>query len=296
MKRIVLNIKTPKCGASSEALRSALATALGADEDLVGANLSIVPPDVKQIILKAARTIKDAWEAGTLPWIGNERVCADEKADIVTDEIEEATKKAVAIVEEQAKAMRVWLPKVKKALGKGADLVALPVVENFKITVTHKVTDPSKAGKGLPKDATDAQIAEAQCKAAGYESVIDHLITLAGKVGPGKKGSEAALRLKENMATATSLGAVNPDTIKKLNGLTTALLAAGKGGIKQKAAKAALVTGIVESQATGAVPAKGKTTPQAKAPKVKQVRKIADLLTKPADGSKPTKKKALELV
>jgi len=299
MKRIILNVKTPKCGASSEALRSALAVAIGADEDLVGANLSIVPPDVKQIIQKAARTIKETWDAGTLPWIGNERVCADEKADIVIEEIEEVTKKAVAIIEEQAKAMTVWLPKVKKALGKGADLVELPVVENFRITVTHKVVDPSKAGRGLPKDATEAQIAEAQGKAAGYESVIDHLITLAGKVGPGKKGSEAALRLKEDMATATKLGAVNSDTIKKLNTLVTVVLAAGKGGTKQKAARAALVTGLAESQTKVEIPtadAKKEPTKNKTAPKVKRVRKVAELLSKPADGSKPAKKKALELV
>jgi hypothetical protein len=227
-------------------------------------------------------------------------VCADEKADIVIEEIEEVTKKAVAIIEEQAKAMTVWLPKVKTALGKGADLVELPVVENFKITVTHNVCDPSKAGRGLPKNATEAQIAEAQGKAAGYESVIDHLITLAGKVGPGKKGSEAALRLKEDMATATKLGAVNPDTIKKLNALTTSLLAAGKGGTKQKAAQAALVTGIAESQPKVVVPSEAGKTPtktaSKTAPKVKKVRKVAELLGKPTVGSKPAKTKALELV
>jgi hypothetical protein len=110
--------------------------------------------------------------------------------------------------------------------------------------------EPSKAGRGLPRDATQAQVAEAVAVGKGYEAVIDHLISLAEKVGPGKEGNAAALRLKEDAATAAKLGAVNKEMLGKLNHLTAALLKAGTGGAKKAAAKAAVVTAITDGATT----------------------------------------------
>ena len=244
MKMITLKIAAPKCGASSDALREALALALDADVDMVGARLSVMPADVKKVVSDASSIVKKVWHENTLPWIGTERVCPDNKLDIVMDEIEAAGKTAIGKIEEQGKAMKVWLPKVKKALGKGADMIELPVAADFKMTVSVGKGEPTNAGKGLPKNATQVQINQAKHKGDGFENIVNHLIGLAQKVGPGKAGSMAALKLKEDAATAVSLGAVDANTIKLLNKLTAGLLAAGKGGTKQAAAKAALVTGI----------------------------------------------------
>lgn len=250
MKKIMLKINAPKCGASSDTLKQALADVLGAELSYIGARLNILPPDVKSVVNNAVKMVRKVYEDNTLPWIGTERVCADEKLDIIKDEIEAAMAKAKGIVEEQRQAMSTWLPQVKTALGKGAEMVALPDPNDF--TITHEVSDgePSKAGRGLPRDASQAQVAEAVAVGKGYEAVIDHLIGLAEKVGPGKEGNAAALRLKEDAATAAKLGAVDKEMLGKLNHLTAALLKAGTGGAKKAAAKAAVVTAITDGATT----------------------------------------------
>lgn len=251
MKKLMLKINAPKCGASSDQLKQALADVLGAELSYIGARLNILPPDVKTVVNNAVKMVRKVYEDNTLPWIGTERVCADEKLDIIKDEIESTMAKAKGIVEEQRQAMSTWLPQVRQALGKGAEMVALPDPNDF--TITHEVIDgePSKAGRGLPRDATQAEVAEAVSVGKGYEAVIDHLIGLAEKVGPGKEGNAAALRLKEDAATAAKLGAVNKDMLNKLNTLTAALLKAGTGGAKKAAAKAAVVTAITDGATTG---------------------------------------------
>ena len=249
MKKIMLKINAPKCGASSDQLKQVLADVLGADRSYIGARLSILPADVKSVVNNAVKMVRRVHEENTLPWIGNERVCPDEKVDIVIEEIESAMAKAKAIIEEQRQAMSTWLPQVRQALGKGADMVALPDPNDFTIEVEISTGEPSKAGRGLPRDATQAEVAEAVAVGKGYEAVIDHLIGLAEKVGPGKEGNAAALRLKEDAATAAKLGAVNKEMLSKLNHLTAALLKAG-GGAKKAAAKAAVVTAITDGAAT----------------------------------------------
>jgi len=289
MKTIVLKITAPKCGASSDALREAFAAAIGADVDMVGGRLAVMPPDVKKIVSEASAVVRKTLHEHTLPWIGTERVCVDSKIDIATEEIEAAGKKAVAKIEEQAKAMKVWLPKVKKALGKGADMVDLPVAADFKMTVSVGKGEATDAGEGLPKNATAVQINQAKNKGDGFEAVINHLISLAQKVGPGKAGSQAALKLKEDAATAVALGAVDANTLKLLNKLTGAVLVAGKSGATKAAASAALVTGIANGAKKAPDPAKAATKKDAKAGKKlptlqKGKNKAANTATKKAAG------------
>jgi len=247
MKTITVKITAPKCGASSEALNDALANVLGADLTYVKARLAIMPPDVKTIIANATKMIKKTLEDGSLPWIGSERVVADEKVDILKDELDNVSEKAKKIIDEQASAMKVWLPQVEKALGAGASMIELPDANDFKLEVVIGVGEPSKAGRGLPRDASQADAAAAIAKGSGYENLIDHLLTLADKVGPGKDGSAAALRLKNDTATAVKLGAVDKAMIDKINLLTGKLLLAGKSGAKKAAAKAGLVTAITDA-------------------------------------------------
>lgn len=277
MKKIMLKINAPKCGASSDQLKQVLADVLGADRSYIGARLSILPPDVKSVVNNAVKMVRKVYEQ-TLPWIGNERVCADEKVDIIIEEIESAMAKAKAIIEEQRQAMSTWLPQVRQALGKGADMVALPDPNDFTITHEVSVGEPSKAGRGLPRDATQAEVAEAVAVGKGYEAVIDHLIGLAEKVGPGKEGNAAALRLKEDAATAAKLGAVNKEMLGKLNRLTAALLKAGTGGAKKAAAKAAVVTAIMDGAATandaGEDEAGGETGGDKEAAPAKSIKKV----------------------
>lgn len=247
MKAITLKITAPKCGASSDELREALATALGASTEYVGARLSILPPDVKAVVAKAVKMVKQARLEYTIPWIGDEQVCTDDKAELAIEAIDLATEKAVAMIAEQAQAMSVWLPKVESALGAGASMVELPDPKEFTIKVTRAIGEASKSGKGLPRDATQAQVAEAMNKGAGYEALILHLTTLAEKISAGgKKGAAAALRLKEDAATAAKLGAVDKSMLANLNKLTAVLLSAGAGA-KKVAAKAAVITAISDA-------------------------------------------------
>lgn len=292
MKKIMLKINAPKCGASSDQLKQVLADVLGADRSYIGARLSILPPDVKSVVNNAVKMVRKVYEDNTLPWIGNERVCADEKLDIIKEEIESAMAKAKGIIEEQRQAMSTWLPQVRQALGKGADMIALPDPNDF--TITHEVSDgePSKAGRGLPRDATQAEVAEAVAVGKGYEAVIDHLIGLAEKVGPGKEGNAAALRLKEDAATAAKLGAVNKEMLGKLNHLTAALLKAGTGGAKKAAAKAAVVTAITDGAATANDAGEGEAGGEAEAAPTKSIKKV---ITGKSEKSDKTDK-AVELI
>ena len=146
MKKIMLKINAPKCGASSDQLKQVLADVLGADRSYIGARLNILPPDVKSVVNNAVKMVRKVYEENTLPWIGNERVCADEKLDIIKDEIESAMTKAKGIVEEQRQAMSTWLPQVRQALGKGADMVALPDPNDF--TITHELVTENRKRKG----------------------------------------------------------------------------------------------------------------------------------------------------
>jgi hypothetical protein len=295
MKKIILKINAPKCGASSDQLKQVLADVLGADRSYIGARLSILPPDVKSVVNNAVKMVRKVYEENTLPWIGNERVCADEKLDIIKEEIESAMAKAKGIIEEQRQAMSTWLPQVRQALGKGADMVALPDPNDF--TITHEVIvgEPSKAGRGLPRDATQAEVAEAVAVGKGYEAVIDHLIGLAEKIGPGKEGNAAALRLKEDAATAAKLGAVNKEMLSKLNHLTAALLKAG-GGAKKAAAKAAVVTAITDGAATandaGEGEAGGETGGDKEAAPAKSIKKVLGGKSEKSDKTD----KAVELI
>ena len=125
-------------------------------------------------------------------------------------------------------------------------MVALPDPNDFTIDVEVSTGEPSKAGCGLPRDATQAEVAEAVSKAKGYEAVIDHLIGLAEQIGPGKEGSAAALRLKEDAATAAKIGAVDKEMVSKLNKLVCAVLTA-TGNAARKGAKAKIVSAVVES-------------------------------------------------
>ena len=251
MKTITVKITAPKCGATSDQLKEALAQVLGANVEYVGARLSVMPPDVKTIVNGAVKSITKTLKENTLPWIGNERVVADEKVDLIIDELNGSAEKAKKIIEEQAGAMKVWLPQVRTALGKGVDMVELPDPNDFKLDVVIGQSEPSKAGKGLPRDANQAEAAAALAKGSGYENLIDHLLALADKVGPGKDGSAAALRLKNDTATAVKLGAVDKAMIDKINLLTGKLLLAGKSGAKKAAAKAGLVTAITDASNVG---------------------------------------------
>ena len=127
-------------------------------------------------------------------------------------------------------------------------MVALPDPNDF--TIAHEVSDgePSKAGRGLPRDASQAQVAEAVAVGKGYEAVIDHLIGLAEKVGPGKEGNAAALRLKEGRRQQ------QPSwerwrTERAGNSTTSAALLKAVRAAK-KAAKAAVVTAITDGATT----------------------------------------------
>jgi hypothetical protein len=251
MKTITVKIDAPKCGASSDSLRELLAETLGANAEYVGARLTILPPDTKAAVSKIKKDIRKAVEDNTLLWIGGERVAEDNKVAMIEDTITEATEVGRRIIAEHAESLRVRLPELRAALGKGADLVELPDPDNFKLTVTMGVSEPTAiTKKGLPRNATEANVAVAIQKGKGYDAVIDHLLALVDKVGTGKDGSAAALRIKEDAATAAKLGAVDKEQIHKLNQLTAKLLAAGKGGAKKAAAKAALVTAITDAAQT----------------------------------------------
>lgn len=247
MKKITLKIEAPKCGASSDELRQFIADNLGADLDYVGGRLAILPPDTKAVVAKCRRAVRETYEKLTIPWIGTERVCADNKVDLVIDEINRVAESSAKLIEEQADALKTRLPDVIQALGKGANMVELPDPENFKLTVTVGYGEPTAAGRGLPKDANEVEVSKAIAKAEGYENLIEHLINLTEKIGPGKEGSTAALRFKEDAATAAELGVVDKNVLHKLNQLTAGLLSVGKAGSKKSAAKAALVTAIAES-------------------------------------------------
>lgn len=246
MKKVTLKISAPKCGATSDELKSVLSEALGAEGTYVNARVSILPPDIKARIRNAVKAIREVYEKNTLPWIQTERVCADEKEELVKEEVMETANKAKAEMVEIANTMNVWLPTVKSALGRGAEMVALPDPNDFTIEVDINTGEPSKAGRGLPRDATQAEVAEAVSKAKGYEAVIDHLIGLAEQIGPGKEGSAAALRLKEDAATAAKIGAVDKEMVGKLNKLVGAVLTA-TGNAARKGAKAKIVSAVVES-------------------------------------------------
>ena len=246
MKKVTLKISAPKCGATSDELKSVLSEALGAEGTYVNARVSILPPDIKARIRNAVKAIREVYEKNTLPWILTERVCTDEREELVKEEVMESVKKAKDEMVEIANTMNVWLPTVKSALGKGAEMVALPDPNDFTIEVDINTGEPSKAGRGLPRDATQAEVAEAVSKAKAYEAVIDHLIGLAEQIGPGKEGSAAALRLKEDAATAAKIGAVDKEMVSKLNKLVGAVLTAS-GNAARKGAKAKIVSAVVES-------------------------------------------------
>ena len=246
MKKVTLKISAPKCGATSDELKSVLSEALGAEGTYVNARVSILPPDIKARIRNAVKAIREVYERNTLPWILTERVCTDEREELVKEEVMESVKKAKDEMVEIANTMNVWLPTVKSALGRGAEMVALPDPNDFTIEVDINTGEPSKAGRGLPRDASQAEIAEAVSKAKGYEAVIDHLIGLAEQIGPGKEGSAAALRLKEDAATAAKIGAVDKEMLGKLNKLVGAVLTAA-GNAARKGAKAKIVSAVVES-------------------------------------------------
>ena len=246
MKKVTLKISAPKCGATSDELKSVLSEALGAEGTYVNARVSILPPDIKARIRNAVKAIREVYERNTLPWIQTERVCTDEREELVKEEVMESVNKAKAEMVEIANTMNVWLPTVKSALGRGAEMVALPDPNDFTIEVDINTGEPSKAGRGLPRDATQAEVAEAVSKAKGYEAVIDHLIGLAEQIGPGKEGSAAALRLKEDAATAAKIGAVDKEMVGKLNKLVGAVLTA-TGNAARKGAKAKIVSAVVES-------------------------------------------------
>ena len=246
MKKVTLKISAPKCGATSDELKSVLSEALGAEGTYVNARVSILPPDIKARIRNAVKAIREVYERNTLPWILTERVCTDEREELVKEEVMESVKKAKDEMVEIANTMNVWLPTVKSALGRGAEMVALPDPNDFTIDVEVSTGEPSKAGRGLPRDATQAEVAEAVSKAKGYEAVIDHLIGLAEQIGPGKEGSAAALRLKEDAATAAKIGAVDKEMLGKLNKLVGAVLTAA-GNAARKGAKAKIVSAVVES-------------------------------------------------
>ena len=246
MKKVTLKISAPKCGATSDELKSVLSEALGADGTYCNARVSILPPDIKARIRNAVKAIREVYEKNTLPWILTERVCTDEREELVKEEVMESVKKAKDEMVEIANTMNVWLPTVKSALGRGAEMVALPDPNDFTIDVDVSTGEPSKAGRGLPRDATQAEVAEAVSKAKGYEAVIDHLIGLAEQIGPGKEGSAAALRLKEDAATAAKIGAVDKEMVGKLNKLVGAVLTA-TGNAARKGAKAKIVSAVVES-------------------------------------------------
>ena len=246
MKKVTLKISAPKCGATSDELKSVLSEALGAEGTYVNARVSILPPDIKARIRNAVKAIREVYERNTLPWIQTERVCTDEREELVKEEVMESVKKAKDEMVEIANTMNVWLPTVKSALGRGAEMVALPDPNDFTIEVEVNTGEPTKAGRGLPRDATQAEVAEAVSKAKGYEAVIDHLIGLAEQIGPGKEGSAAALRLKEDAATAAKIGAVDKEMVGKLNKLVGAVLTA-TGNAARKGAKAKIVSAVVES-------------------------------------------------
>jgi predicted transcriptional regulator len=246
MKKVTLKISAPKCGATSDELKSVLSEALGAEGTYVNARVAILPPDIKARIRNAVKAIREVYEKNTLPWILTERVCTDEREELVKEEVMESVKKAKDEMVEIANTMNVWLPTVKSALGRGAEMVALPDPNDFTIEVDINTGEPSKAGRGLPRDATQAEVAEAVSKAKGYEAVIDHLIGLAEQIGPGKEGSAAALRLKEDAATAAKIGAVDKEMVGKLNKLVGAVLTA-TGNAARKGAKAKIVSAVVES-------------------------------------------------
>ena len=246
MKKVTLKISAPKCGATSDELKSVLSEALGAEGTYVNARVSILPPDIKARIRNAVKAIREVYERNTLPWILTERVCTDEREELVKEEVMESVKKAKDEMVEIANTMNVWLPTVKTALGRGAEMVALPDPNDFTIDVEVNTGEPTKAGRGLPRDATQAEVAEAVSKAKGYEAVIDHLIGLAEQIGPGKEGSAAALRLKEDAATAAKIGAVDKEMVSKLNKLVGAVLTAS-GNAARKGAKAKIVSAVVES-------------------------------------------------
>ena len=246
MKKITLKISAPKCGATSDELKSVLADALGAEGTYVNARVAILPPDIKARIRNAVKAVREVYERNTLPWIQTERVCTDEREELVKEEVMESVKKAKDEMVEIANTMNVWLPTVKSALGRGAEMVALPDPNDFTIDVEVSTGEPSKAGRGLPRDATQAEVAEAVSRAKGYEAVIDHLIGLAEQIGPGKEGSAAALRLKEDAATAAKIGAVDKEMLGKLNKLVGAVLTAS-GNAARKGAKAKIVSAVVES-------------------------------------------------
>jgi len=246
MKKVTLKISAPKCGATSDELKSVLSEALGAEGTYVNARVAILPPDIKARIRNAVKAIREVYEKNTLPWILTERVCTDEREELVKEEVMESVKKAKDEMVEIANTMNVWLPTVKSALGRGAEMVALPDPNDFTIDVEVNTGEPTKAGRGLPRDATQAEVAEAVSKAKGYEAVIDHLIGLAEQIGPGKEGSAAALRLKEDAATAAKIGAVDKEMLGKLNKLVGAVLTAS-GNAARKGAKAKIVSAVVES-------------------------------------------------
>lgn len=246
MKKVTLKISAPKCGATSDELKTVLSEALGADGTYCNARVSILPPDIKARIRNAVKAIREVYEKNTLPWILTERVCTDEREELVKEEVMESVKKAKDEMVEIANTMNVWLPTVKSALGRGAEMVALPDPNDFTIDVEINTGEPTKAGRGLPRDATQAEVAEAVSKAKGYEAVIDHLIGLAEQIGPGKEGSAAALRLKEDAATAAKIGAVDKEMVGKLNKLVGAVLTA-TGSAARKGAKAKIVSAVVES-------------------------------------------------
>lgn len=246
MKKVTLKISAPKCGATSDELKTVLSEALGADGTYCNARVSILPPDIKARIRNAVKSIREVYERNTLPWILTERVCTDEREELVKEEVMESVKKAKDEMVEIANTMNVWLPTVKSALGRGAEMVALPDPNDFTIEVEVNTGEPTKAGRGLPRDASQAEVAEAVSKAKGYEAVIDHLIGLAEQIGPGKEGSAAALRLKEDAATAAKIGAVDKEMVAKLNKLVGAVLTA-TGSAARKGAKAKIVSAVVES-------------------------------------------------
>ena len=247
MKVIEISIKAPKCGASSEALKSAFAVMLGADEGYVGARLAIMPPDVKSVINGAVKSVNKVYKDLTLPWIGTKRVCEDNKVEIVKEEINNAANKAKKIIAEQREAMRIWLPKVVSALGDGASLIELPDPNDFDLTVLVSSSEPEKATKGMVKSATDVETNKAIAKGVGYENLINHLVEQVEKIGNGKKASAAALRFKEDANTAAKMGAVDKEQLVQINSLIGALLKAGNNAVKKAGAKAAVVSAIIDS-------------------------------------------------
>lgn len=299
MKNITLKIKAPKCGASSEELRDLLANTLGAEVDYVGARLSILPPDVKKTINKAKKAIKDTWISNTLPWIGNERVVPEHKMDIVVEEIRAVHERVKQNVAEEAEAMKVWLPQVKAALGRGADMIELPDPSDFKIEIAIGCDDATAAGEGLPKDASHAELTVSAQKGEGYEALIDHLIDTADKIGSSKQGAQAALRLKDDAATAAKMGIVDKKMLEKLNQLTGKLLSAGKSKRKQATAKAALVTAIGEAATSDSVEEEGGAKPTEKETKKetnKETKKKVYKTISKNSGEKSHQDAAVELI